>query len=445
MRISIRPFARALILMFCLPLGLLASPKDGRVVPPSLAFMDVRLDAPVKFSHLNLGDTLQGKLAQDSFSGYHLMAPQGSRIDLTVSRMDRQRSGYNNFWPWPFRYFRPKYEKIPVFDFADVSLPNGKKMRLPVSVVFGVRQIHATAQGKAKITSGEVTELSSAKAKLDKEGGNSPGLNLELVVNAERSEASGGFPKIAADSTSTPERLSGIETLQAGTEANLALLSALSASKNRAGDPFKALLVKPLRLNSGEMLPEGTVFEGHVTKSTPPRWLSRAGSLYVTFTRLMLPTEAALPIAASVAGVNAGQRSRMKISSEGGLSGGSPGKARLLIEMGIGAGISKVTDDSYQLIAEALISTATDASTAGSARLVGAAFTGLYLLTRHGRDVTLPRYTTITIRFDRSPSASLRGCEPNLKKLSANLPNPSRLLPTPDSILSQEDDPGYRP
>jgi len=404
MKPRIHPFARALILVCCLPLGLLASPGAGPRVAPTLAFMDVRLDASVKFSHLNPGDTLQGKLAQDFFSGYRLMAPRGSRIDLTVSRVDRQRTGYNNLWPWPIRYLRPKYEKIPVFDFADVSLPDGGKMRLPVSVVSGIDQIHVTAQGKAKTTSGGGTEPSPAKAKLDKEGGRLPGLGLELVVNANRSEPSGGFPEIVARATSTQEQLSGIETLQAGTEAKLALLSTLSASKSRAGDPFQALLVKPLRLNSGEILPEGTVFEGHVTKSIPPRWLSRAGSLYVTFTRLMLPTEAGLPIAASVAGVNVGQRSRMKVSSEGGLSGGSPGKARLLVDMGIGVGISKVTDDSYQLIAEALLSTATDASTAGTSRLIGAAFTGLFLVTRHGRDVTLPCYTTITIRFDRSPT-----------------------------------------
>ena len=89
------------------------------------------------------------------------------------------------------------------------------------------------------------------------------------------------------------------------------------------------------------------------------------------------------------------------MNSEGGLRGGSPGKARLLIDLGVTGGIAKVSDDSFQLIAEALISTATDASTAGSARLVGAAFSTLYLITRHGRDVILPKYTKMDITFDQ--------------------------------------------
>jgi len=74
---------------------------------------------------------------------------------------------------------------------------------------------------------------------------------------------------------------------------------------------------------------------------------------------------------------------------------------RLLVDLGVSGGLSKVSDDSFQLIAEALISTATDASTAGSARIVAAAFSGIYWLTRHGRDVTLPRYTNLEITFDR--------------------------------------------
>jgi len=53
-----------------------------------------------------------------------------------------------------------------------------------------------------------------------------------------------------------------------------------------------------------------------------------------------------------------------------------------------------------QLIVEAIISTATDASTAGSARLVATAFWGFYLITRHGQDVILPKYTKLTITLD---------------------------------------------
>ena len=94
----------------------------------------------------------------------------------------------------------------------------------------------------------------------------------------------------------------------------------------------------------------------------------------------------------------------MKVDSEGGLSGGSAGKKRLLVDLGVSFGFAKVADDTFQLIAQAAVSTATDASTAGTARLIGMAIGGVLFIKRRGRDVVLPPYTMIDVRFDRSPS-----------------------------------------
>jgi hypothetical protein len=191
------------------------------------------------------------------------------------------------------------------------------------------------------------------------------------------------------------------ETLAASTQAQVILLERLSASQNHAGDSFQARLLEPVRLGSRVVLPEGAVFEGKVVKSVHPRWLSRPGSLQLTFTKFALPTGEVAATVASLAAATVDQRSRIRMNSEGGLRGGSPGKAHLLIDLGVTGGIAKVSDDSFQLIVEALISTATDASTAGSARLVAAAFSALYLITRHGRDVILPKYTRMHITLDQ--------------------------------------------
>ena len=94
-------------------------------------------------------------------------------------------------------------------------------------------------------------------------------------------------------------------------------------------------------------------------------------------------------------------RSRTRLDSEGGLSGGRPGKAWMLINLGVTAGIAKETDDGIQLLIEALVSTATDASTAGVSRIVATCTSGIFLVTRHGRDVVLPRFTEMDITFNR--------------------------------------------
>jgi hypothetical protein len=53
------------------------------------------------------------------------------------------------------------------------------------------------------------------------------------------------------------------------------------------------------------------------------------------------------------------------------------------------------------LIIEAIVSSATDASTAGTARIVSSAISGIYMVSRHGRDVVLPRFTEMNISLDR--------------------------------------------
>lgn len=401
MQSSVHKAVAILLLIGWAPLWLHASPRrQAPSTPP--AFIKVRLDGPVKFSHLKSGETVQGTVLQEVYSGYRLMIPRGSRIVLVVTGFKRERREHSSLWPWPIPRFLTKYQQAPRFRFANVTLANQTKMRLPVLKVYAIGSTHVTAKkGKRARAEALAKEaLLHHPPKGTARAGRLPGLKLELVVRGMDSEAAGARAATAKDEVSGRK----IKTISAGSNAELALMDALSASKTRAGHVFKALLVQPMRLNSGELLPEGTVFEGTVTQSVPPRRPSRSGSLHITFNRLDLPGDETLPVAAHLSGIDVSRKNRIQMKAEGGMRGGSAGKAHLLLELGLGGGIAKEADDAYQLITQAFVSTATDASTAGTARLVGFAFTGLYWLTRRGRDVILPRYTTVTVRFDRAPS-----------------------------------------
>ena len=72
-----------------------------------------------------------------------------------------------------------------------------------------------------------------------------------------------------------------------------------------------------------------------------------------------------------------------------------------MINLGVAGGMAKAADDGTQLAIEAIVSAATDASTAGTARIVSTCVSGLFMLTRHGRDVVLPKFTEMDISFDR--------------------------------------------
>jgi hypothetical protein len=344
----------------------------------SSVYVKVRLDKTVKVSALKPGNVVEGKLAQDVYSGDRELLAAGSRVCLTVDKLERRRRVPNDHWPLLVTIFTPRHENYPTFQSATISLPGGKEFDLHVSLISINREKEISAQAKTKSVGS---------------GNSGPIVTLEAANPTEMLEATGG--------SSSGIALAGPVTLAAGTAAKIILLGGVSASKSRPGDLFHARLVEPVLLDSKVVLPEGTLLKGKVVKSTPPRVLSRSGSLLLAFTDLTLQGGMEVPAAASVTAAEIDQRSHTKIDPEGKLHGERPGKVWMLINAGATAGIAKEADDATQLLVEALVSTATDASTAGTAKIVGACASAVFMVTRHGRDVVLPRFTEMNITFDR--------------------------------------------
>jgi hypothetical protein len=348
------------------------NPERGMVGVSSL-YIKVELNKSVKISSLKTGDVVEGTLVQPVYSGDRELFPLGSRVSLVVARVERRRKPANDHWPWVVRMFTPRHENYPLFDSATVLLPTGKEVSLNASLlsIVHAKEIHADAHA------------SPAPKTTD------------LIATLEATET---ISAPEANSASWKNSM----TLSAGTRAKVVLLGNLSASKSRTGDMFQARLVEPVYVGESVALPEGTLLEGKVERNQPPRWLSRAGSLLVTFTGLKLPDGThPRPIMASISGAEIDQRSHTKIDPEGQFRGERPGKLWMVVNAGVTAGIAKEVDDGTQLAIEAIISTATDVSTAGTARIVGLCASSVFMLARHGRDVVLPKFSELEVTFDR--------------------------------------------
>jgi hypothetical protein len=76
--------------------------------------------------------------------------------------------------------------------------------------------------------------------------------------------------------------------LPAGTVVTVRLDRALSTVRNRAGDPFEAVLDEPVVVGAREILPAGTRFTGHVTASEASGRLEGRGVLGITLDALDL-------------------------------------------------------------------------------------------------------------------------------------------------------------
>jgi hypothetical protein len=372
----------------------------------SSLYVKVQLDKTLKLSKLKPGDVVEGKLARDVYSSDREIFRAGSRVSLAVDHLEKRRRAPDDHWPWVVKAFTPRHEAYPVFKAATISGANGDST-LRVSMISVSRKREVIAQEKTKKSGKHGSEAGSVE--VSKSGGvyGSGKLATPIMVLEAFGAGDESTSRVKAEGTdsSAPEMLA-LETLPAGTACKILLLGNVSASKSKVGDLVQARLLEPVLVNSRVVLPAGSLFDGKVVKRTPPRWGSRAGSLYLTFTGLTLPGGNQMPIAASLTGAELDRQSHTRIDQEGQLRGERPGKAWMAINIGVTAGLAKEVDDATQLIIEAFVSTATDASTAGTTRIVASVVSGIYMVSRHGRDVVLPRFTEMNISFDRPLSVT---------------------------------------
>ncbi len=400
-RVCTRFFIR-LLLAGALTVGTrfcLAANEPPASSPPEASglYVKVQLLNAVKMSKLQPGNVVEGTLSRDVYSADQKVFPSGSQVRLTVDHLEKRKRTPNDHWPWVVKAFTPRHESYPVFSSATVTLADTEKsIQVSLISVSRMRDVHAKAKkNKPGQPPGETGSVEVSKSNLKKSA--TPIMILEAFGIENSADNQNQSAAIESNSDAP-------ETLPAGTHCKIVLLGNVSASKSKAGDLVQGRLLEPVLLNSRVLLPAGSLFEGKVVKRTPPRWLSRAGSLYLTFTEVALPQGNRLPIAASLAGAELDERSHTRMDAEGRLHGERPGKAWMAINLGFTAGVAKEVDDGLQLVIEAIVSTATDASTAGTARIVSSCVSGIYMATRHGRDVVLPRFTEMDIALDRPVS-----------------------------------------
>ena len=410
-----KPFAAALAAATLLIVPSICLAADQKAEdsprPPSVAaglYVKIQLADHIKLSKLRPGDVVEGTLARDVYSADHELFPAGRRVRLTVDHLERRRRARNDHWPWVINVFTPRHQNYPAFKNATVAQPQGEStFQVSLISVSQKREVHAQAK---KNKSGRPSPDEHGTVEVSKSNLKQPVVPV-MVLEAFGLETS--TPESEADPVKASPDASSLAALPTGTQCKILLLGDVSASKSKPGDVVQARMLEPVLLNSRVALPAGTLIEGKIVKSTPPRWGSRAGSLSLAFTSMTLPGGNLIPITASLAGAELDQGSHTKIDAEGRLHGEHPGKAWMAVNIGTSIGLAKVSDDTIQVIVEAIVSTATDVSTAGSGRIAAAAVSGVFMVTRHGRDVMIPRFTEMDISLDRPLSVNQISQQPD--------------------------------
>jgi hypothetical protein len=366
----------------------------------------VALEGRAQLKKTAPGTTVEGKLARSVYWRDTEVFPKGATVRLVVDQMESRKKAFAvDDQPFVIHLFRPRHDVVARFRSVNVLMPAGPSVPLRATFIALSQRAGLSAEtDKRSLKAGNAAPGKGGHAPKSKPQKTIPLWILTLQVEPEGTT----FPALAegraAIHASPPAACPTPCTLADGTRMPLVLLKGLSASKDHQGQSFQAVLLEPVLVGPTIAIPQGSILQGVLAKRVPPRRLYRPGSLNLLFTRLALPNGSAVAIVASPVAAEVDRGTHMTMDSEGRIHAQSPGTARFLLDFGVTGGISKVSDDTTQLIIEAISSTATDASTAGVARFAAMGASAIFLLTRHGRDVILPPYTEMDVSLSRAIS-----------------------------------------
>jgi hypothetical protein len=373
--------------------------QDTRNVPASAqqlaevrieqgTLLQIELAQRTNWKHLARNSVVEGRLMLPVFAGTEVAIPERTKVSLTIKSVKRVG---NDARTWK----KAGSAVVRAFNPLEKGRPSEYEIRVSKTEVDSLqgRLLVATTALRAgngamihpKVKSGEVQSLQSASAKASGSKGRQT-VVLRLDEDVQWPAPAVGMIGTANES---PTRI-----------ARAFLLTQLSASHSRKDDAFQARLAESVRLGD-KLFGQGSLVEGKVSRSTGPRMLSRAGSLYLRIDRITSPQGCSMEVAGALGGVESEAGAKYSLDEEGGLHGLKPGVKNALVDLGIAYAVGKVTDDLAETPIRAVGAAMSDAAVANAARYFGLGASAVFLVTRHGRDVYLPRYSEMEIDFGR--------------------------------------------
>jgi len=179
-------------------------------------------------------------------------------------------------------------------------------------------------------------------------------------------------------------------TLPAGSELHVQLITTLSSKTNDSGDLWTGKVVEPVFGKGGEIVPDGSTVDGHITYVKGPGRVKGKGEMRLVADSISTPDKSKYDIVASLEDAKGGNVK----DEEGTLQGPGKDKKGTAIETGVGgavgAGVGAIAHG-------------------GTGALYGAgigALAGLaHGILKKGKDIVVPQGTEMTFVISRDTTA----------------------------------------
>jgi hypothetical protein len=397
-----------------------ARPAGSFNLVPEGTVLRLYLPNSVHFSRLSPGARIEALLARPLYSGSFVAVPADSTVQVVVGAVEKVKTGRTvrqKIFYAINRAFNPLDHPDPPeysLQLRSATLSTGEGCGLPLNVSFlrlarvvEVERDVRPREQREVTASAEVSRDAPLTAKYKPPKNASRQilllqLNQAVNIPAQAAMDSVNTQGSALQTEGASESTNSHREADRGWHARAILLTELSARKNHEGDMFQVRLTEPAHAG-GMFLSAGTLIEGHVARDVHPRWLSRPGILTLRLDRVYSSSGSPLHVSGSLEEADADASSRFVMDDEGTLRSRKPGLGAAAVDIGYAYLFGKISDDLSETPIRALGAGMSDAAVANAARYVGFGAATVFLLTRHGRDVRLPKYSEIEIDFAREP------------------------------------------
>jgi hypothetical protein len=192
------------------------------------------------------------------------------------------------------------------------------------------------------------------------------------------------FPAVGA-LAQVPDTL----TLPAGTYLQVRLLTTLSSKTTETGDPWTGRIVEPVFAKGQEVIPEGSMVDGHVTYVKEAGRIKSKGEMRLVAETITTPHDVKYQVVASLQDAQGAEDVKVT-GQEGTVKGGGKSAKGQAKEAGIGAGAGA-----------AVGAIAAGGSGALYGAGIGLAASLIHGLLKHGHNVILPQGTELTFTLGR--------------------------------------------
>ena len=307
-------------------------------VPPGTP-LKLALDSEVRVREV--GQAIHGKTTEPVYTFDKLLIPAGTVVNGKVSAIDSVPGKTRvldatdgNFSP--ARHVHVQFDELVMADGRHVALqtvaspaPDGVLRFVSANDAEKKNKVEDAAGKKVSATRQAIHQQWSELQKQIHEPGKMHKLKrialAQLPVHPQYIDVGTSFsanlvqPLDFGTEALKPEALTNIgSTPPNGSVVHARLVTPLSSSTARKGDPVEALITEPLVASDHLILPEGSVIKGSVVEVYAARPLGRNGQLRILFRQVAPPNGLEQKVETNLEGVAVAKDEHLKLDAEGG-------------------------------------------------------------------------------------------------------------------------------